>query len=523
MKKRSSLKYIRMAVQIVFFLLVLLIVVAHSFEEAGITVPLVNGASLHSVCPFGGVVTIYQYVTSGTFVQKIHEASFYLMIIVFATAIIAGPVFCGWVCPFGTFQEWIGKLGKKIFHKKFNHIIPKKIDSVLRYLRYLVLIWVVVMTAVSATLVFAAYDPYYALFNFWTGEVAITGFITLGVIIILSLFIERPFCKYACPYGALLGLTNFFRIFGIRRNEKTCISCSACDKVCPMNITISDKSKVKNHQCISCLACTSEVACPVEKTLEMSTTKLEKNKGFTLNYKKTSLFVLIVILGSIIVLTSLGLWKTESSKVPIKIETGEFAGMADPSDIRGSYTFGDIENSFDVPAEILAQAFALDTSEKAAGEYKAKDLETVYEGLSVDGEVGTDSVRLFVSLYLGMPYETEETTLLPNPALSILRDKGVLSDEEFQVLKERSISPTSLELSAPISDTTSSSDNVDMAVKGSTTFKNLLDWGMSKTQIEEILGKSFSNDNQSVRDFAIENGLEFSEYKTAIQNVLDTL
>ncbi len=58
-----------------------------------------------------------------------------------------GPVYCGWICPFGTYQEWINRLGKKLFKKKYNTIIPRSIKKYLKYLRYLVLIWVVYITA----------------------------------------------------------------------------------------------------------------------------------------------------------------------------------------------------------------------------------------------------------------------------------------------------------------------------------------------------------------------------------------
>ncbi len=127
------------------------------------------------------------------------------------------------------------------------------------------------MTARSVGLVFADYDPYYALFNFWSGEIAVTAFIALAVVAVLSLFIERPFCKNACPYGAVLGLFNLFRFFGIRRNNGTCISCKACDRTCPMNIEVSTAGRVRDHQCISCLKCGSEQACPVTETVEMMT------------------------------------------------------------------------------------------------------------------------------------------------------------------------------------------------------------------------------------------------------------
>jgi polyferredoxin len=272
-RKRNS--RIRLAVQIFFLVLIALIAVNHTLEEAGKEIPLPGSASLHAVCPFGGVVSIYQYATVGTFVQKTHEASFILMIIVGALAVLFGPVFCGWICPFGTVQELFSKIGRKLNKKRFNRFVPYKADKYLRYLRYAVLAWVIYMTAVTGKLIFSDYDPYYALFNFWTGEVAVSGFIILGVSLLLSLFVERPFCKYACPYGAVLGVFNLFRIFKIRRNTPTCIDCGACDTACPMNIKVATASTVLNHQCISCMKCTSEQACPVTETVELKVGKFK--------------------------------------------------------------------------------------------------------------------------------------------------------------------------------------------------------------------------------------------------------
>ncbi len=267
--KRKSARNLRHIVQAAFFVLVAITTTASILSERGIPIPILPDASLHAVCPFGGVVAFYQLINVGTLVKKVHQSSVVLAVVGLLLSLLFGPVICGWVCPFGTFQEWLGALGRKIFGKKYNTFVPPALDKVLRYLRYGILAWVSYMTIVTGKLWFEAYDPYFALFNFWTGEVAITGFIALAVVVLLTLFVERPFCKYACPYGAFQGIFNLFRIFGIRRNAPTCISCKACNKACPMNIDVMSGKVVRDHQCISCLECTSEVACPVPATVEM--------------------------------------------------------------------------------------------------------------------------------------------------------------------------------------------------------------------------------------------------------------
>lgn len=270
MPKKSILR-IRSAVQVFFFLLVALITLSELLLEAGITIPFLAQASLHAICPFGGVVSIYNFATVGTFVQKIHESAFILMVTGFLISIAFGPVLCGWVCPLGSFQEWTTRLSRAITGKKTFFAVPPQLDKYLRFTRYIILAAVVYVTATSAKLAFQEIDPYFALFNFWSDEVSIVALSILGVTILLSLFIERPWCKYACPYGAVLGIFNLFRIFKIKRNPTICVNCKACDKVCPMNIQVSATPTVTNHQCISCLQCTSEQACPIPDTVEFAT------------------------------------------------------------------------------------------------------------------------------------------------------------------------------------------------------------------------------------------------------------
>jgi polyferredoxin len=259
--------WIRRVVQWFFFLLIAAIAVNHTLAESGASIPFLADASLHAVCPFGGVETLYTFLASGLLVKKVHDSSLVLAAIVILLSVLFGPVFCGWVCPLGTVQEWVGKLGKKLFKRKYNHFVPAKLDNVLRYARYGILLWVLYVTATSGTLIFESYDPYFALFNFWSTEVAPSALLILGLTLLLSVFVERPWCKYACPYGAVLGVTNLFRVFSIRRSESTCKLDGACSIMCPMNIEVDTKTTVRNHQCISCLECTSEAVCPVAKTV----------------------------------------------------------------------------------------------------------------------------------------------------------------------------------------------------------------------------------------------------------------
>lgn len=301
---------LRLMVQIFFFVLIALISVNKTLAAAGIGIPFLSATSLHALCPFGGVATFFTLVTSGFFIPKTQISAVILMGLVFLLALLFGPVFCGWICPFGAFQEWLGKIGRKIFKKRYNQFIPSKFDKVLRYLRYGVLVWVLTVTAVSGALKFANLDPYHALFKFWTGTVALPALILLGVITIGALFVERPWCKYTCPYGALLGLFNKIRIFKIRRKTETCVSCQKCSRSCPMNIDVCSGETVTSLSCISCYECTSDRNCPKAETLVVQATK----KSPLVSIAVVAIVMLTVFIGGIFGTMALGIWDSKTQE-----------------------------------------------------------------------------------------------------------------------------------------------------------------------------------------------------------------
>jgi hypothetical protein len=235
-----------------------------------------------------------------------------------------------------------------------------------------------------------------------------------------------------------------------------------------------------------------------------------------------ALTVVVVILGGILLAMAFGVWITESTKQAAKITTGEYAGISNPADIRGSYSFADVEKNFNISADLLAQAFAVDLSVKAAGAYLAKDLEAIYTNVADGaGEVGTDSVKWFVALYLGIPYTPEESTYLPNPALQILKDGAKVTDEVFQELKLRSISPSTV-ISAEVQAEHVES-STDRTIKGLTTFADLLSWGMTQAEIEKAIGGAMPDRAIKLRDYFVEKNMEYSTYRTTLQEIIDKL
>ncbi len=334
-KKKRSL--VRMIVQIFFLLLIALVVINKELVDSGHGLPFLSEASTHSVCPFGGVVSIYKFLTEGSYVQRIHDSSFVLMFLVLIFTLLFGAVFCGWVCPLGSVQEWIGKIGRKLFGKKYNHFIPDRVDKVLRYLRYVVLIWVLYVTATTAQLVFRTVDPYNALFQFWTGEVAVSAIIMLILVLLASLWIERPWCKYLCPFGAVLGLISKISLFSLKRDTGTCIDCKNCDRVCPMNIDISSRNSVRHVNCIVCLECSSENACPVEDTLLLSTKLKVKNK-IKIKSMTLAIIIVIVLIGGIFSAQLAGLWNTE----------GQPGGPEPGKEINTGYVTGEEKESWNI-------------------------------------------------------------------------------------------------------------------------------------------------------------------------------
>jgi len=263
--------------------------------------------------------------------------------------------------------------------------------------------------------------------------------------------------------------------------------------------------------------------------------------------KTLGMIIAIVIFGGIMGASAVGLWKTQTVRNPAKLQisesggeiTGENAetGAYDPADIRGNHQFGEISAMFDIPLETLSRAFALPENVDPAT-FRNQDFETIYPEFEGEQEIGNGSMKWFVALYTGLPFELEddeENTYLLRPAVDILKSHADLSAEqiayldayviEIEIGAEPMDSPPENE--SPTSETSDGdTEEIErkqdaMLVAGKTTFADLLEWGVPAEQIEAIIGGEIPNRLMLVYDYCAENGLSFGGIKAKLQAEVD--
>jgi polyferredoxin len=177
--------------------------------------------------------------------------------------------------PVGFVSESLARLGRRMFGRNFR--IWKWLDVPLRGLKYLLMaffLWAIFGMSAAALHDFLE-SPYNRLADvkmalFFT-EMTAVGAWVLFVLAGLSLLYKGFWCRYLCPYGALLGLTSWLSPTRIERNPQTCIDCGLCDRVCMARLPVSKKLNVLSPECIGCMDCVA--VCPIKDALQMKTAK----------------------------------------------------------------------------------------------------------------------------------------------------------------------------------------------------------------------------------------------------------
>ena len=236
--------------------------------------------SPESFCPFGGFETAWTYVTTGRTVPHVHTANLVLAGIVVLLALFSRGFFCGWLCPLGSIQEAIRAAAHGVVRRvPFLHRSGRalrarmtwwpRVDHVMRYFRYVVLAWALIGAAITGVMVFREADPWAALLSIAEFEFS-TAFVVLLIVLVWSLFVGRPFCRYACPLGAIQGLIGKASPVAIQRDSATCLGCEICNDACPMSLPVNQRTRVTDSTCIGCLECVT--ACPSREALSLEVT-----------------------------------------------------------------------------------------------------------------------------------------------------------------------------------------------------------------------------------------------------------
>jgi hypothetical protein len=215
-------------------------------------------------CPFGGVEAIYTYVAEGNMLCSLGVSNFFVLGGVLAATLLLRRAFCGYLCPIGSLSEWVHAFGRRWGVPQVH--VPERWDRALSALKYGVLAIVLVWTYRAGELIFRGFDPCYALLSRHGDDITYWAYLVSGAIVVGSLLISIPFCRWFCPLAAVLNVVSRIGVTRIARDAASCRQCAQCARRCPMAIPVDRVAQVTAARCMSCLECVA--ACPVSQTRE---------------------------------------------------------------------------------------------------------------------------------------------------------------------------------------------------------------------------------------------------------------
>ena len=281
--------------------------------------------------PISSMMELLLWVKTGL-APAIHPAGVVIFSFAIGSALFIKRGFCSWFCPVGYISELLSRLGVKMHVS----IKPWKwIDYPLRSLKYIILaffVYAILLMPLNALYLFITGDYNLVsdvkMLNLFSFDDRMTWSV-FGILALLTLLIKNFWCRYLCPYGALLGIFSMASPVAIRRNASTCIDCGLCDKACPSFLPVATKNSIKSAECLACQQCTA--VCPVVDCLQLSTPK----KRLVL---KPSLYAMLfagLFFGSVVVAKIAGYWQTTTDVETYRELTIKSESLSHPRDLKG--------------------------------------------------------------------------------------------------------------------------------------------------------------------------------------------
>ena len=275
--KEKPVQSHRFAVQIFFVIFTVWIGIQFHFfvkwfESGGTAGFVERPPGVEAFLPISSLMSLYYFIQTGE-IHHVHPAGLFIFVAIISVSFIFGKSFCSWICPVGFISEYIGEFGEKI-QKKFlgkKLTIPKLLDYPLRSLKYLILGFFAysIFTMSAAELNRFLNSSYNIVADiklyYFFAHITKFSLTVILVLFVLSILIRNFWCRYLCPYGALLGIFSLISPFKIKRKEETCIDCGLCAEACPSGIKVDKVKTVISDECTSCMQCVD--VCPVADTL----------------------------------------------------------------------------------------------------------------------------------------------------------------------------------------------------------------------------------------------------------------
>jgi polyferredoxin len=242
------------------------------YFETGATGPHVaRPAGVDGWLPIAGLMNTRYFLATGR-VPAIHPAAMVLFLVFIASSLLLKRAFCAWLCPVGTLSEYLWKLGRKLLGR--NLVLPRWLDIPLRSIKYLLMAFFVFIVGSMSAAALEAFmvTPYGILadvkmLHFFL-RMSATAAIVIAVLMLLSVVIKNFWCRYLCPYGAVMSLASLFSPITIRRDPESCIDCGKCAKACPQHLPVDRLIRVRSVECTACMECVS--ACSTQNALQFA-------------------------------------------------------------------------------------------------------------------------------------------------------------------------------------------------------------------------------------------------------------
>ncbi len=295
--------------------------------------------------PISALMSLRLWVAGGG-IHPVHPAGLAILLAILAGSALAAKSFCSHVCPVGTVSEGLGKLGERLLGATWR--LPRWLDYPLRSLKYLLLaffLWAVLVSMDLAGVRAFLDSPYNKVADvkmllFFTSPSRLTVAV-LGVLVVGSVLVRDLWCRYLCPYGALLGVLGRLAPFKVTRDPSRCTDCRACTRVCPARLPVHRLQRVASVECTSCQDCVA--VCPARGCLAVRPTRAGSS-GRWLTPRQSVMLAVGVFVVVIAAFRAAGQWRGSVS------ETEFAARLADIHSPLYTHTGGQAASEPEVPA-----------------------------------------------------------------------------------------------------------------------------------------------------------------------------